>query len=134
MEISNTLLEEIQGLLIEGEFNSRWALIETYHEVGKIICNNFEGNKTELLKTLSPKVGKSVRSLWYATKFYENYQTLDSLPEGKNITWNKVVTKYLTTPKEKGKCEHLHREVISFEKCEDCGQNLGRLTNKKITS
>jgi N6-adenosine-specific RNA methylase IME4 len=28
------------------------------------------------------------------------YSQLDKVPEGKNITWNKLITKYLSVPKE----------------------------------
>lgn len=127
--VPDNLLDEIQGLFTEGEFNSRWTLIETYHEVGRIICTRLNGNRTDILHAIAPQIGKSVRSLWYATKFYETYPDINALPEGKNITWNKIVTKHLTATTQKEKCKHEHREIVSFEKCEDCGENLGKVAH-----
>lgn len=125
LQISPEIIEELQGLLTEGEFNHRWMLVETYHEVGRIICS-INANRTDVLHSLAPRVGKSVRSLWYATKFYEVFPDLNTLPEGKNISWNKIIRTHLTTSKQ-DECTHENKEVISFEVCKDCKKNLGKV-------
>lgn len=127
LQISQEVIDEIHETIIEGEFNHRWTLIETYHRVGQIICG-INANRTDVLQSLAPRVGKSVRSLWYATKFYETYPSLDALPEGKNVSMNKIITKYLTTSKQE-ECQHEHREVVSFEVCKDCKKHLGKVVN-----
>lgn len=125
-KIPEDFIEELKAAFIEGEFSSRMTLIETYHVVGKMICTQLQGSRNELLHELSPKVGKSVRSLWYAAKFYEVYPDLQLLPEGKNVSMNKIITKYLTTSKQE-ECTHPEDqiEIISFKKCKSCGSHLG---------
>lgn len=120
--------DELKELLIEAEFSSRWTLIQAYHTAGKMIkelCDHPDNllGKDRVVQVLAEKIGKSERMVWYASKFYEKYPVLDELPEGKNIGWNKVVTKYLTTPKEEA-CGHEHTKTITIEKCEDCGKTL----------
>lgn len=128
IRISDEFLDEIKLLFVEGEFNHRWTLIETYHTVGQMICTRLQGNRGELLQALSPQIGKSVRTLWYATKFYDTFPDLNMLPEGKNISMNKVITKYLTTSKQE-ECTHPedHIETISFKVCKDCKKHLGKV-------
>lgn len=87
--------EEIKSLIVEAEFNSRWTLLEAYHEAGTII-NHLEGNKEKLVQDIAVRVGRGERTLWYAAKFAETYPDINQLPEGKNISWNKVIHKYLT--------------------------------------
>lgn len=128
IRISDDLIEEIQQAFTEGEFSSRWGLIETYHAVGQLICTKLQGNRNEILHNLAPQVGRSVRTLWYATKFYDTYPDLQALPEGKNISMNKIITKYLTTSKQE---ECLHDEdqieIISFKVCKNCKKHLGKV-------
>lgn len=127
LQVSENIVEEIKQIFTEGEFNHRWSLIETYHEVGKIICK-VKANRSDLLQALAPQVGKSVRSLWYASKFYETYPELDRLPEGKNVSMNKIITKYLTTSKQ-DECTHTEEliEIISFKVCKGCNKHLGKV-------
>lgn len=131
LQISESTVDEIRQIFTEGEFNHRMALIETYHAVGKVICG-INANRSDLLQALAPQVGKSVRSLWYATKFYDMYPDLDMLPEGKNVSMNKIITKYLTTSKQ-DECIHGEEliEIISFKKCKGCGKHLGKEENGK---
>lgn len=108
----DTAAEELKQLIVESQFNSHWMLIEAYHKAGGIVLaleNHPDNNlgKDELVQALAQKIGKSERTLQYAVKFKQTYPELNDLPVGKNITWNKVVTKYLTTPKVKEPCvEH----------------------------
>ena len=42
------LIEESQAILTEAEFQARWALVEGYHRIGKLILEqypNFEREK-----------------------------------------------------------------------------------------
>lgn len=124
---------ELKELLVEAEFGSRWMLIEAYHTAGKMVIDLYETpdnpmSKEELVQTIAGKISKGERMLWYAAKFYELYPDLNGLPEGKNIGWNKVVTKYLSSPKEEG-CGHEDREQITFEVCKGCGKRLGKIDN-----
>lgn len=133
IQIADDTIDEIQQLFTEGEFNSRWQLIETYHAVGRLINTRLSGNRTDILQALAPLVGRSVRTLWYAVKFHDIYPDLNSLPEGKNVSMNKIITKYLTTSKQ-DECPHGSDqvEVISFKKCKGCGKHLGKVENEKL--
>jgi len=51
------------------------------------------------VQDLAQNLGQSERTLYYALQAYDKYPKLDKLPEGKNITWNKLITKYLPAPK-----------------------------------
>lgn len=96
--------DEIKGILTEGEFNARWTLLEAYYQVGKIIetlIGIHDMGVSELTASLAVKTGKSERNLYYALKMVRKYPTINKLPEGKAISWNKMVHKYLPeSPKE----------------------------------
>ncbi len=95
------LVEDCQVIITETIFNSRWALVEGYHQLGERIRE--DSNKkpiTKLLQDLGVSLGKSDSTLWYAVQFYDKYPDLTKVPEGKNISWNKIITKYLPEPKK----------------------------------
>ena len=98
--------EEIKALLTEAEFTARWQIIEAHHEVGKIILQ-LEGERTKIVHMLAVKLDRSERTLWYAVKFAQTFKKVDDVPEGKNVSMNLVIRKYLTEPKEIQDCNHL---------------------------
>ena len=102
-DLTKPILEEIKDLITEGEFNARWGLIETYHQVGVLIVNN---NLEDSLQDLAQYVGRSPRMIYYCLALVNRFPELTLLPEGKNISMNKIITKYLTKPEEKE--EHIH--------------------------
>lgn len=128
------LVEECKSIITEAVFTSRWSLVEGYWHLGKRIREDIlaqeyaKGNKTfvqDLARNLRQKDsdtqqfgGVSERTLYYAIQFFDKYPRLDKVPEGKNISWNKLVTKYLPSPKGKKKCSHKW-EVI--KRCKMCG-------------
>lgn len=101
----NELIEEAKDIVTESVFTSRWALVEGYHLLGERIRNdgNFQehakGN-SKAVQSLAQDAGISKRMIYYALKFYDKYPVLDKVPEGKNVSMNKLITKYLTEPKE----------------------------------
>ena len=97
------LIEECKAIITEAVFTSRWALVEGYHQLGTRILeeNNLDRSNIygkKIVQGLAQSFGMSERTLWYALKFAEKYPKLNEVPEGKNITWNKVITKYLPEP------------------------------------
>src|SRR3990167_54565 len=92
----NLLVDEIKSIITEAVFNSRWALIEGHWSIGKIIREYSNGEVTNLLQDLAGDVGLSERLLWYSLKCYDTFPDINEIPEGKNISWNKLITKYLT--------------------------------------
>lgn len=90
------LVEDCKAILIETEFTARWALVEGYWRLGERMRQ--DGTKrsiTKLVQDLGVVLHKSESTLWYAVQFYDKYPALDKVPEGKAISWNKLVTKYL---------------------------------------
>ena len=101
------LVEECKAIVTEAQFTSRWALVEGYWNLGKRIReenDNFERAKIygeKIVQGLAISLGISTRTIHYALQFYDKYPKLDRVPEGKNISWNKLITKYLPEPKTK---------------------------------
>jgi len=90
------LVEDCKDIITEAVFTSRWALVEGYHQLGERIRLDADKKSiTELLQGLAVDIKQSERTLWYAVQFYDKYPQLDNVPEGKNISWNKLLTKYL---------------------------------------
>lgn len=83
------LLDEIRATLVEKSFEERMARIEMYHLVGSAL-RSYNRDITALTKEVSKDLNLSERSLWFAVKFYDTYPTLDLLPDGKAVSWNKV--------------------------------------------
>jgi hypothetical protein len=108
----NTLIEEIKSTIIEYEFTSRWALVEGYHKVGELIVTSGVSDLTKIAED----VGKSKRTIYRCVQFFKMYPHLNMLPEGKDTSWNRVVTKYLS--EERQKPEVVDKNLI---KCPNCG-------------
>ena len=95
------LVEQIKATISEAVHTSRWVLVEGYWLIGQLIRQDFpQRGITKALQGLAVDTQISERTLWYAVQFYDKYPDIQKLPEGKNITWNKLITKYLTEPKE----------------------------------
>ena len=114
-----SLIDELQDIITEKTFTSRWELIDCYHQVAtrKLRENeNFERVKIygqEILQRLAKSLGKSQRTLAYTVKFAKLYPNLELLPEGKTLSWNHIINKYLTdgTGKKVVKKADLYRMI-----------------------
>jgi len=99
------LVEDCKAIVTEAVFTSRWALVQGYWELGQRIREdeNFKkyakGNESSLTD-LSKNIGVGHRDVYRAVQLHEKYPNINDIPEGKNITWNKLVTKYLPAQKE----------------------------------
>ena len=111
------LAEDIDAIIDKAVFNSRMELIEGYWEVGQRIRQFKQGSVTTLLQDLALDIGKSERTLWYAVQFYDkfpNLQLVGSLEEGKNLSWNKIITKYLPDGKKEKEPKYYRCPHCSF--------------------
>jgi len=101
-----SLIDDCKSILVEGIFNYRWTLIETYHNLGKRILEDEPKMKqggSDLRKTLtqvSNSLGKSERTIYRAVEFAQKYPDIQTLPEGKNISWHKICNNLLPALKE----------------------------------
>ena len=108
------LVEDCKAIITESVFNSRWALIEGYHHLGERIVTdeNYQkaakGNHSSL-SGLSKNIGIGERNIYRAIQFYDKYPSLDALPDGKNISWNKIVTQYLPATNKPDKPAWVYR-------------------------
>lgn len=95
------LVKDCQSIITETVFNSRWALVEGYHQLGERILEDElkikKGGSSlrDTLQGLAKLLNTSERTLYYSVEFVRKYPKLDKVPEGKNISWNKIITKYL---------------------------------------
>ena len=116
-----SLIDDIKAALTEGVYNSRWTLIEAYHLVGRRLLEEKEKAVSirELCNTVAKSLGKQERTIYYAVEFVKKYPDLQTLPEGKNISWHKIVNKYL--PEGKEECQHLlkTRQITEYY-CDLC--------------
>ena len=108
-----TLANEILEAKKEFGFLLRWDLIRMYHAVGEILVSHRD---TVDLNKLSGLVEISKRNLYRSIQFYNKYPDLDRVPEGKAISWRRLINKYLPVHKEKEECDHEFIEV-----CKKCG-------------
>jgi len=101
-----SLIDDVQAIMVEGVFNHHWTLIETYHQIGRRIYLDEDKMKKsgipkeQIVQRVATHIGRGKRMIRYAIKFYEKFPDLDRLPEGKNITMKKVIDIYLTEGKK----------------------------------
>ena len=69
----------------------------------------------KILSELSKSIGVGERTIYRAIQAYEKFPSLDKIPDGKSITWNKLITKYL--PEQPGKEDH----PTTRHHCPNCG-------------
>lgn len=98
------LVDDCRAIVVEAEFTSRWALVEGYHALGQRILDDhdkWERNKLNgmaFLQGLAKQIQISARTVYYAVQFARKFPELALLPEGKDTSWNKIVTLYLPAP------------------------------------
>lgn len=112
-----SLSDQIHELATEGIFNSRWLLLETYHGIGRLILDNenykrYSHGNGRILTDLSELCGVHERDLRRSIQFVTKYPDINTLPDGKNISWNKVITKLLPDAPPEEKPEPVTREQL----------------------
>lgn len=99
------LVEECKAIITEAVFTSRWALVEGYWTLGKTLREeenikwHAKGSES-FLQDLADNLNISIRTLHYALQAYDKFPELSKIPEGKAISWNKLITQYLPEPKK----------------------------------
>jgi cell division protein YceG involved in septum cleavage len=96
-----SMVEEIEAIMVESRFNSEETIIRGKHSIGETIVKNKEQSSPKILCSLvAGELGVSVRTIQQAVQFYNADPTLETLKQGKNISWRKIL-KTLQEPKEK---------------------------------
>lgn len=107
------LVDECRTIIVERTFESRWAIIDGYHELGERILQdhgNFEREKIygeNIAQRLAQSIGISKRTVNYAIQFAKQFPDLSLLPEGKNTSWSQICHKYLPQKKEQPEVRQL---------------------------
>jgi len=114
------LADDLHGFYTEGIHHSRWELIRTYHEIGKRLVQNdnfrkYAAGNSGVLSQVTLLSGIKERELYRAIQFYDKYPDLDFLPDGKNISWHKIVNNLLPDTTE---------IKAPPETCPTCGQAI----------
>ena len=110
-------IEECKAIITESEFASRWALVEGYWLLGQRIREESKDKSiTQFTARLAVALGRSERTLYYAVQAFDRYPQLDTMPEGKAISWSKLVTKYLPS-QNKSILECIHKPIVICSKC-----------------
>lgn len=103
------MAQEIHAIATETLYRSRMELIEGKWAVGERICADSQfkkipGSKEAFLSNLFRAAGIGERDGYYCVSFYQKYPKfrtdMQSFSEGKNLSWNKVKTIYLTDAKD----------------------------------
>ena len=132
------LIEELQSIVTETVFASNMELLKGKWLVGQTVENHVEKfTRAEIYGTkinsiISKKLDCSETAVKYCRLFYKSYSALDwstaltSLPEGKAITWHKIVNVYLSD-KPKGddpEADCPHQQVEILVRCARCRERL----------
>ena len=128
------LLEDCDAIITETVHNARWDTIRGYHDLGKRILqenHNFERSKVygeDIVQCIAKSIGKSKRTIYYAIRFAEQYEDINSLPEGKNISWYKVCTKVLPAATQNlgTDCGHDEIEEVMIKRCKCCNKKIDK--------
>ena len=107
-------LEELKDCMVEHSFTSRWSLIEGYHLVGKLLVEQGNQYGKNIVGQAAEAIGKSDRTVRYAMSFYQRYNSLDDLPDGKDISWNRIIKRLEGRPEK----EEKKVKVIKCPYCE----------------
>lgn len=125
-----SFIEELKATIVEGEFSSRWELLQCYHEVGKMLID-FQSQRDVPITRIAEdlQAPKSAQHLQRCVLFYKKFPELDKLPDGKAISWHKVVNKYLFKGGQKEKEKAL--EVVDWIICPFCQAHFNPASARK---
>jgi len=89
------LIEDCQAIWVEHDFQSRWFRVKGYHELDKRLLEEPKEYGDKFVPLVAESIGKSERTIYRAMEFAKTFPDLNLIPEGKNISWYKVIHKYL---------------------------------------
>lgn len=119
-----SLIDDCQAIITEAEFSSRWALVEGYHELGQRIIDDIPRfiekgiPESKITSIVAGNTGKSVRTIERSVQFVRKYPDLSTLPEGKSVSWYKIVNKLLPEHIKTEEESVIHDDTIL---CPNCG-------------
>lgn len=117
------LLDDLTAIATESIWISRLELLKGKWLIGQTICNSEgyvkqQGKKGSFIQRIAKDINGSQSNIYFCVQFYEQYKfndfsnALEKLPEGKNISWNKMVNKYLAKKKGEPRIEKKYISVL----------------------
>lgn len=126
------LIDDCKTFLIERRYRIAAELLEMKWEIGgRILQDTVKFEKLgisggKICHLVSQALNCSKREIERCVQFRKKYPDLTRLPEGKNITWHKIVNQYLPEksksddPEEE--CQHKIVEILI--RCAKCRERL----------
>jgi YesN/AraC family two-component response regulator len=124
-------IEEIKAIKVEYTFAERSMRIQQYWEIGHAVLNAIPLFEREgffgrnILEKVASHVQISPRLMYDIMKFVETFKTfeeVEKLPEGKNLTWSKIVKNYLTGEENPNKARKKKEPALHV--CPKCGNEF----------
>jgi len=126
------LIDDCKTNIIERRYRIATELLELKWYIGDRILQDigkFERAQIygkQIVMLVSKSLNCSDRELYRCIQFRKKYPNLNELPEGKKISWHKIVNKYLPE-KTKGDAPASscpHRQVEILIRCARCRERL----------
>lgn len=83
--VEEAIYEECNAIITEAIFNHRFELLQGYHSLGALIL---ESGVT--VEDVARKIGHRVKDVHYAVELAKKYPDIDSVPDGKSVSWYKI--------------------------------------------
>ena len=140
------IVEDCKAIIVERIFNSRIEVIEGKWELGERLAKdaNYEKHAKGdgFVGQIADDIGCSVPNIYQCLKFYELfpkgvYNALETLGDGKAVSWHKIAQKHLGKVDEKGKprktykLEEIIEAFLNFWKSLDLN-DVNMLINKNV--
>lgn len=114
--------QDLKPLIMVGVQNSRWELLKMYHTLGEEIINHRKQfkesgieKKGEIIRRVAASLGHSPRTIELAVRFVEKFPDINTIPDGNNASWHKLVNNYLSSGDTK-KAVYIRGRVEEEEK------------------
>jgi len=95
----DSIVDDCKTIMVESVASVRQDIIECKWSLGDRLLESGEERITPLLKRVAEAISISERDLFYCLAFRKKYQSLvkmwEEVPEGKNVSWHKLVNNYI---------------------------------------
>ncbi len=119
------MIDECKTIITESVFQSRWLLVEGYWMLGERILQERDNWAREeiygqkIVQRVARSLCVSPRTVYYAMQCAKKFPSLDSIPDGKNISWRKLIQEHLPEPKTREEADdnleaNLNASLIEF--------------------
>jgi frataxin-like iron-binding protein CyaY len=94
------LAERVKAAITETIYSASMTLIEGKHKIGEEVATDplykkYSKGAGQLIKDIAQKINRSEQDLYFCVQFYKKYpvlsKALETLPEGKKISWGKII-------------------------------------------